>query len=728
MERVSGVTDANPSPGDEGLYIVLISVHGLVRGYDMELGRDADTGGQIKYVVELAQALAENPRVARVDLLTRRVIDPKVDPSYGAPEEDLGGCARIVRLPCGPRRYLRKERLWPHFDTFVDHALQHIRRVGRVPDVVHSHYADAGYVGGRIAALLGVPQIHTGHSLGRDKLRRLLERGTKSSVIESHYNMGRRIEAEEASLDSAALVIASTNQEVEKQYEQYDNYHPRRMMVIPPGVDLTRFSPPQRFEADPPIAREVDRFLTKPRKPMILALSRPDERKNIATLVRAYGENPALRERANLVIIAGNREVIGELDKGAREVLTDLLMLIDRYDLYGSVAYPKHHSPDDVPLLYRLVAKRKGLFINPALIEPFGLTLLEAAASGLPVIATNDGGPRDILGNCRNGVLIDPTDPEAMGKVLLDGLSDAARWRRWSRNGVNGARRHYSWAGHAESYLRAITRSIDASTKQRSHIVRTQSRLPTVDRVLVCNIDDTLVGDQEALDTFLERLRNTGRNVGWGVATGRSLKSTIDTLNEWDVPCPDLLITGVGTDIRYGSKITQDQRWQRHIEYRWHPEALMELMETIDGIELQERRELNPYKISYYIDEEEGPTRREVVRRLREADLHANVIVSYDYFLDLLPIRASKGLALRYLAMRWGLPLERILVAADSNNDAEMLCGNALGVVVGNHAAELERLRAQQRVYFAKGHYAWGILEGIDHYDFLGEIRLPTDE
>ena len=722
------VTESTEGDREEGLYIQLISVHGLVRGYDMELGRDADTGGQIKYVVELARALAENPRVARVELLTRQVIDPKVDPSYAEPEESLGGCAHIIRLPCGPRRYLRKERLWPHFDTFVDHALQHIRRVGRVPDIVHSHYADAGYVGGRIAALLGVPQIHTGHSLGRDKLRRLLEKGTKPATIESQYNMNRRIEAEEAALDSAALVIASTHQEVEKQYEQYDNHHPRRMMVIPPGVDLTRFAPPQRFEADPPIAKEVDRFLAKPKKPMILALSRPDERKNIATLVRAYGENLELRDKANLVIVAGNRDDIGELDKGAREVLTELLMLIDRYDLYGSVAYPKHHSPDDVPLLYRLAAKRRGVFINPALIEPFGLTLLEAAASGLPVVATNDGGPRDILGNCRNGVLIDPLDAEAMGRKLLDALSDASRWRRWSRNGINGAHRHYSWAGHAESYLNAITRSIEASAHSRTHIVRTQNRLPTVDRVLVCNIDDTLLGDHDALNDFLARLRDTGRNVGWGVATGRSLESTLDTLNEWDVPCPDLLITGVGTDIRYGQKITQDQRWQRHIEYRWHPEALMEALEEMEGIELQEKSELNPYKISYYIDEDDGPSRREIVRHLRTKDLHANVIVSYDYFLDLLPIRASKGLALRYLAMRWGLPLERILVAADSGNDIEMLCGNVLGVVVGNHAPELDRLRNQPRVYFAEGQYAHGILEGIDHYDFLGDIRIPVEE
>jgi len=54
----------------------------------------------------------------------------------------------------------------------------------------------------------------------------------------------------------------------------------------------------------------------------VLAIARPDERKNLATLVRAFGENKKLREMSNLVIVAGNRDDISELDKGAREVLT----------------------------------------------------------------------------------------------------------------------------------------------------------------------------------------------------------------------------------------------------------------------------------------------------------------------------------------------------------------------------------------------------------------------
>ncbi|XVF29786.1 hypothetical protein REPUB_Repub16aG0001100 [Reevesia pubescens] len=122
------------------LYIVLVSLHGLVRGENMELGRDSDTGGQVKYVVELARALANTKGVHRVDLLTRQISSPEVDSSYGEPIEMLscpsdatGSCgAYIIRLPCGPRdKYVPKESLWPHIPEFVDGALSHIVNMAR---------------------------------------------------------------------------------------------------------------------------------------------------------------------------------------------------------------------------------------------------------------------------------------------------------------------------------------------------------------------------------------------------------------------------------------------------------------------------------------------------------------------------------------------------------------------------------------------------------------------
>ena len=139
---------------------------GIIRR-EPELGRDPDTGGQVLYVLELARALAKHPAVAQVDLLTRQVKGPGIGPCYGAAEEPLGPHARIIRLPFGPPRYIRKELLWDHLDYLVDSYLGLARTLPRLPDIIHSHYADAGYVALRLSSLLGIPFIHSGHSLGR---------------------------------------------------------------------------------------------------------------------------------------------------------------------------------------------------------------------------------------------------------------------------------------------------------------------------------------------------------------------------------------------------------------------------------------------------------------------------------------------------------------------------------------------------------------------------------
>ncbi len=714
-------------PDQKNRYIVLVSAHGLVRGYDMELGRDADTGGQVKYVIELARALIEHPAVEKVDLLTRRISDSRVDRSYSEPVEELAPGANIIRVDCGPQRYLHKESLWPYLDMFVDNTLRYLRSIGRPPDLFHGHYAESGYVASCLSGILNVPMVFTGHSLGRVKQQRLIEQGSQAETIEKRYRISRRIEAEEAAVEHAALVVASTHQEVHEQYEVYDHYQPRRMVVIPPGVDLRRFSPPRRMRlTQASVFNRIRPFLEDWRKPMVLALSRPDPRKNIATLIRAYGENKSLRDLANLVIIAGSRNDIRAMARGTREVLSELLYLVDYYNLYGKVAYPKEVGPDEIPDLYRVAARSKGVFINPALTEPFGLTLLEAAASGLPVIATADGGPRDIMEHCKNGVLIDPLDADNMSRVLLDALSDRERWRRWSRSGIRGVQRHFSWGAHVKKYMRA-SRMIIHRSEKRSFFAP-KSRLITADRLLVSDIDNTLIGDREAVQELLEMLRAVGEKVAFGIATGRSSELTREVLKKWKIPTPQFLLTSVGTYIRYGSELVEDKGWIQHIRHRWRPEVVREAMAELPGLKLQGPEGQAPFKVSYDVDPEETLSISEISRFMRRSGLQVNLIYSHQAYLDVLPIRASKGMALRYFATKWGIPLERCLVAGDSGNDEEMLRGNTLAVVVGNHDPELEKLRGDPHIYFAEGHHARGIIEAIRYYDFFGQIRQPTVE
>ncbi|MEW5317912.1 MAG: hypothetical protein WDW38_009174 [Sanguina aurantia] len=642
------------------LYIVLISLHGLVRGENMELGKDPDTGGQVKYVVELAKALARIPSVSRVDLLTRMISDPKVDPSYSQPEERLrldgppptpssgatprastsfsaaaaataaaaaaaafaeplrnhtvglldaavsilgggrgrgeggeaSGCwegelefveptgAFIVRLPAGPSEvYLRKEDLWPHVREFADRAISHIAAtLTRLHDIgegselyaVHGHYADAGEAAALIAATLGCDMALTGHSLGRNKKAHLLQSGTCGRAeMESAYRISRRIEGEERALDAASAVFASTAQEVREQWGLYDGYpeqlsavlavrpctgyHVPRMTVIPPGLDFSNLkvdlpqdpfavgtapssnensvrgsgsnvqiaagplgrgcspspsnhttagntpkgglnasarwssggreleafaagssdfsdsaararhhrlpSPPQQPPPapfpDPPIWKEVAKFLRNPRKPVILAMSRPDSKKNVAALLHAYGSSNVLRELANLVLILGNRDAIDSMAPGSARVMEGVLKLIDAYNLYGCVAYPKRHSQTDISDIYLLAAATKGVFVNPALQEPFGLTLIEAAAHGVPIVATTHGGPVDIVATLKNGLLIEPTDPSSISSALITIITDRDLWDTYSANGRNLILA-YCWPSHCLAYLKTL--------------------------------------------------------------------------------------------------------------------------------------------------------------------------------------------------------------------------------------------------------------------------------
>ncbi|MEM6365936.1 MAG: glycosyltransferase, partial [Planctomycetota bacterium] len=286
-------------PANSGLKITLLSLHGLIRAQHCELGRDADTGGQIKYVLELATELSRRDEIASVELVTRQIFDDRVDDDYAQIEEAITDKAKIIRIPFGPKRYLRKEALWPYMETFIDQMLSHYRRIG-LPDLIHGHYADAGYAGAQLARLLHVPYVFTGHSLGRVKRERLLAAAKAKPPksiddLEKKFKFAAREEAEETALETASLVITSTAQEVEQQYSIYHHYQPERMEVIPPGVDLDHFYPEESNAPLPRIYDQLTPFLREPEKPFILTMARPDERKNIETLVSVYGENPKLQ-------------------------------------------------------------------------------------------------------------------------------------------------------------------------------------------------------------------------------------------------------------------------------------------------------------------------------------------------------------------------------------------------------------------------------------------------
>uniref|UniRef100_A0A2N9EP00 Sucrose-phosphate synthase n=1 Tax=Fagus sylvatica TaxID=28930 RepID=A0A2N9EP00_FAGSY len=656
------------------LYIVLISVHGLLRGENMELGRDSNTGGQVKYVVELARALANTKGVHRVDLLTRQITSPDVDFSYGEPIEMLscpsdgsGSCgAYIIRLPCGPRdKYIPKESLWPYIPEFIDGALNHIVNMARAlgeqvsggkptwPYVIHGHYADAGEVAAHLSGALNVPMVLTGHSLGRNKFEQLLKQGRLSREdINSTYRIMRRIEAEELGLDAAQMVVTSTRQEIEEQWGLYDGFdlklerklrvrrrrgvscHGRnmpRMVVIPPGMDFSYVTTQDSLEGDgdlkpligpdrsqnkrnlPPIWSEVMRFFTNPHKPMILALSHPDPKKNVTTLLKAFGECQPLRELANLTLILGNRDDVEEMPNSSSIVLTTVLKLIDKYDLYGQVAYPKHHKQSEVPDIYRLAAKTK------------------ATAYGLPVVATKNGGPVDIL---------------KKGDTKINGELDAATRQK--------------------ELIEAITRM--ASSKGNP----SANYCPGRRQWLFVIATDCYNSAGECIETFQATIKNVVKAASLGLGLGRigfvlstslNLQETIEALKCCQVKIEDFdaLVCRSGSEMYYPWRdMVADVDYEAHVEYRWPNENVRSMVTRLARIEGETEDDIMEYvgagssRCYCYSVRPGAKTRRidDLCQRLRMRGFRCNLVYTR-------------------LSVRWGIDLSKVVVFVGEKGDTD---------------------------------------------------------
>ncbi|MBC7629609.1 HAD-IIB family hydrolase [Ferruginibacter sp.] len=716
-------------------YIQLYSPHGLIRSADPEIGRDKDTGGQVKYVLELLENLSLHPAVRKVDLFTRRVIDKRVSSSYEKEIEIVNEKARIIRISCGGHAYRPKESLWDFLDEFVDKTIRFMDEEADFPDVVHGHYADGNYLAGQVSEIFGIPFLATGHSLGKNKKNILLQEGMTAEKINEKFNMERRIAVEESTLKAADMFIVSTQHVIDTQYALYDNKAATKFEVIPPGVTPETFYPFYRLdmpsfkmsvEQEQALYRvnlDIDRFLFNPAKPLILSIGRADKRKNFEMIIQSYGEDKELQAMANLAIFAGVRKDISKMPDDEKDILTNLLLLLDKYDLYGKMAIPKKNDPKlDVPEIYRLAARKKGVFVNATPGENFGLTIVEAAACGLPVIASPTGGPKEILEHCENGLLVDVENPKAIAEALKKIIADQALWEKYSGNGIIAATQLYSWTSFTNKYIEVINcilKEKDSNTFSFTNKTAYGKILASADMFVISDLDGTLVegADTEGLKEFKQWMKDHRENVVFGIASGRNKDITAQALKDYDLPKPDILICSAGSEIYYTDRFIPDKGWARYIDYQWKRSELQQALADFPGIRLQEPAAQWRFKLSYYLDDNFGDDNlANLYKFLDDRKLRAKVLLTENHYLDLLPFRASKGSAVRFLSYKWKIPLERFITAGNSGNDEDMLKGKVNGIVVSNYSPELEDLKKHKSIYFAKKPLSNGVLEGINFH------------
>ena len=443
-----------------------------------------DFGGQLVYVKSLALAMGEMGH--RVDILTRQIVDPEwpefaeqVDAYPDAPE------VRIIRLPAGPDEFLRKELLWPHLvRDWVPNVLGFYEEAGRLPDAFTTHYGDGGLCGVLIEAETGIPFTFTGHSLGAQKMDKLNVTPDELREVDEHFRFGRRIVAERLSMNRSAVNVTSTRQERFEQYSHrayrgaVDVEDDRRFEVIPPGVNLAIFGADARAENEQAtrerVRERLERDIDEGRRdlPAVVASSRLDPKKNHVGLVQAFTRSDELQAGANLVLITGALDDPLRDDGGAgsteQEVLAQIRQVVEESGLRGKVSGFGLQGQPALAAAYRLLAERGSVFALTAHYEPFGLAPLEAAAAGLPVVVTQNGGPSESLreGDTEYGVLVDPADPDDIARGLERVLSDDETWEHFARRGRQRVLERYTWDRTADNYL-AVLKDIVAAPEAR---------------------------------------------------------------------------------------------------------------------------------------------------------------------------------------------------------------------------------------------------------------------
>ncbi len=458
------------------MHVAFINPQGNFDPEDSYWTAHPDFGGQLVYVKELALAMGNLGH--HVDIVTRQVIDPDW-PEFAAERDAYPGHenVRILRVPCGPDRFLPKEELWPYLGTeFVPNLLSLYEREGSLPEAVTSHYGDGGLCAALIEERTGIPFSFTAHSLGAQKMDKMGVRRRDAAETDRRYHFSRRIVAERLAMNRSRVNVTSTGQERFVQYTHnayrgaVDPTDDARFAAVPPGVAMHIFDKGSRAEDEDAVREHVRASLARDLAPdrldlpCVVASSRLDPKKNHLSLVEAFASSPTLRACANLVILTGNMENpledYRDADEGERAVLDGIMATIDRARMRGIVSMFALRGQRRLAAAYRFLSERRSVFALTANYEPFGLAPLEAMAAGLPAVVTKNGGPSESLreGDEEYGVLVDPGDPEEVAAGLYSLAGNPDRWRRFAEAGYGRVLAKYTWERTAEGYLDAMAR------------------------------------------------------------------------------------------------------------------------------------------------------------------------------------------------------------------------------------------------------------------------------
>ncbi|KAK4747009.1 hypothetical protein SAY87_026046 [Trapa incisa] len=504
--------------------VVIMSPHGYF-AQDNVLGYP-DTGGQVVYILDQVRAL-ENEMLNRIKkqglditpriLIVTRLLPDAVGTTCNQRLEKVFGTehSHILRVPFRNekgivRKWISRFEVWPYLERYTeDVANELIGELQGKPDLIVGNYSDGNIVASLLAHKLGVTQCTIAHALEKTKYP---ESDIYWKSFEEKYHFSCQFTADLIAMNHTDFIITSTFQEIAGskdtvgQYESHiaftmpglyrvvhgiDVFDPKFNIVSPGADESIYFSYKEESRRLKSFHPEIEELLFSDvenkehlcvlkdkSKPIIFTMARLDRVKNLSGLVEWYGKNPRLRELANLVVVGGDRRKDSK-DLEEQAEMKKMYSHIETYKLQGQFRWiSSQMNRIRNGELYRYICDTKGVFVQPALYEAFGLTVVEAMTCGLPTFATCNGGPAEIIVHGKSGFNIDPYHGEQAADLLVDFFekckADPSHWDIISEGAMKRIQEKYTWQIYSERLLNLT--AVYGFWKHVSNLDRLESR------------------------------------------------------------------------------------------------------------------------------------------------------------------------------------------------------------------------------------------------------------